>query len=50
MFESLMSKKRQKTENDEIHHELPAVLVEKPAEHESDDVGDIDDADLAEYI
>ena len=48
MFESLMSKKRQKIENDEIHHELPAV--EKPAEHESDDVGDIDDADLAEYI
>ena len=41
-------KKRQKIDNDPVVHNLP--ITEKPAKEDSEDLGEIEDADLAEYI
>ena len=48
MEEDVGIKKRQKIDNDEVSNTLP--ITEKPSKEDSDDCGDIEDADLAEYI
>ena len=40
------TKKRQKIDNDAVMQTLP--ITEKPSKEDSDDLGDIEDADLAE--
>ena len=41
-------KKRQKIDNDQVVHNIP--ITEKPSKEDSEDLVDIEDADLAEYI